>query len=288
MTATMTATVMRRSIWIHPLSDLLPLTLAHDRGGCKRCQNGSVSVLPSDAAGVGLRGCVEGGAGTAAVGVWRGLIQRRRGNLGVASRETARAVHARLGRVVKMSVRFISILVALVVAVAVPGVAQAEPPLENIHYEAADAGSFEDCGLTINFDFTASGHFMLRELNGSDGQAFLQHDNFQTREVLTNAATGAFMVIRTHGLFKDLTARHVEGNVWEFITHLVGQTFVVEDSDGNVVLRDRGLVTLRTLFDTLGDSQPGGETLEVEITGVHGPHPRLLTDFCAIATDLIG
>jgi hypothetical protein len=50
-------------------------------------------------------------------------IQRWRGNLGVASPETARAVHARLGRVVKMRVRFISILVALVVVVAVPGVA---------------------------------------------------------------------------------------------------------------------------------------------------------------------
>jgi hypothetical protein len=36
MTATKTATVMRRSIWIiHPF-DLLPLTLAHHRGGCKR------------------------------------------------------------------------------------------------------------------------------------------------------------------------------------------------------------------------------------------------------------
>jgi hypothetical protein len=181
-----------------------------------------------------------------------------------------------------------SILAALVVAVAVPGVAQAAPPLENIHYENADAGSLDDCGLTIDFDFTESGHFMLRELNGSDSQAFLAHNNFQTREVWTNPATGAFMVFRTHGLFKDLTAHHVAGNIWEFTQHLAGQPFVIEDSDGNIVLRDRGLVTIRILFDTLGDSQPGGIVLEQEITSVHGPHPRISADLCAIVTDLIG
>jgi hypothetical protein len=92
------------------------------------------------------------------------------------------------------------------------------------------------------------------------------------------------MVFRTHGLFKDLTAHHVAGNIWEFTQHLAGQPFVIEDSDGNVVLRDRGLVTIRVLFDTLEDSQPGGITLEVEITGVHGPQPRLSADFCAIVT----
>jgi hypothetical protein len=85
-----------------------------------------------------------------------------------------------------------------------------------------------------------------------------------------------------------LKARHVAGDIWEFTAHEVGSPFVVEDSAGKVVLRDRGRITLRAIFDTLGDSQPGGILLHEEITGVHGPHPGLDTDFCTIATQLIG
>jgi hypothetical protein len=57
---------------------------------------------------------------------------------------------------------------------------------------------------------------------------------------------------------------------------------------GNVVLRDQGRVTYRAIIDTLGDSQPGGELIEQEITSVSGPHPGLFADFCEIATNLIG
>jgi hypothetical protein len=187
-----------------------------------------------------------------------------------------------------MHVRSVSILAALIVGVAVPGVAQAEPPLENVHYEYVDVGSFHDCGFTIDFESTNSGHFMVREVEGSGGQAFFGHDNFQFRNVLTNPETGAFMVVYGHGLFKEFTARHVDGNIWEFTAHEVGQPFTIEDSEGNLVLRERGRVTFRALFDTLGDGEPGGELLEEEITSVSGPHPGIDADFCAIATDLIG
>ncbi|MBD0293094.1 MAG: hypothetical protein ICV70_05925 [Jiangellaceae bacterium] len=171
---------------------------------------------------------------------------------------------------------------------AASGVAQAAPPLENIHYEDVEEGSFDDCGFTIDFVSFNSGHFMVREVEGSGGQAFLGHDNFRYRIVLTNPETGASMVVRGHGLFREFTARHIEGDIWEFTAHEVGQPFVVEDSEGNVVLRDRGRLTFRAIFDTLGDSEPGGELLEEELTGMHGPHPGFFTDFCDIATDLIG
>jgi hypothetical protein len=173
---------------------------------------------------------------------------------------------------------------------AVPGVAQAAPPVENVHFENHAVGSFDDCGFTIDFDGSDSGHNLVREVEGSDGQAFLGHNQVKFRNVLTNPETGAVMVVSGLRLTKEFTARHVEGDIWEFTAHEVGQPFVVEDSDGNVVLRDSGRVTLRVLFDTLGDSQPGGDTLEVEVTGVSGPHPSMDPDFdfCAIATDLIG
>jgi hypothetical protein len=173
-------------------------------------------------------------------------------------------------------------------AVVVPGTAHAAPPLVNDHYEFADSSSFDDCGFTIESEFTASGHFMLREIEGSDGQAFLGHDNYSYREVLTNPETGAFFVVHGKAMFKELTGQQVEGDIWEFTAQEVGQPFVVEDSDGNVVLRDRGRLTFRALFDTLGDGEPGGELLEQELTSISGPHPGFFADFCEIATELIG
>jgi hypothetical protein len=91
-----------------------------------------------------------------------------------------------------------------------------------------------------------------------------------------------------HALFWEVTARHVARDIWEFTAHETGQPFVVEDSEGNLVLRDRGRVTFRALFDTEGDGQPGGILLEDEVTGVSGPHPGLDIDFCELASDLIG
>jgi hypothetical protein len=212
--------------------------------------------------------------------------QARRSRCRVA--ETARAVRARIERGMIMRVRSVSILAALIVGVAVPGVAQAAPPLENVHFDFVDVGSFDDCGFTIDFESTVSVHDLVREVEGSGGQAFLGHSNVQFRNVLTNPETGAFMVVSGQVLFKEFTARHVEGNIWEFTAHEAGQPEVIEDSDGNVVARNSGRVTFRALFDTLGDGEPGGELVEEEITSVSGPHPGIDTDFCAIATDLIG
>ena len=191
-------------------------------------------------------------------------------------------------RDLQRSRRAAAVTAVAVAAVAVPGTAQAAPPLENVHYENVEVGSFDDCGFTIDFENTNSGHFMVREVEGSGGQAFLAHDNYQFRNVLTNPETGAFMVVYGHGLFREVTASHVAGNIWEFTAADVGQPFAVEDSEGNLVLRDRGRVTLRALFDTEGDGQPGGILLEEEVTGVSGPHPGLDIDFCELASDLIG
>jgi hypothetical protein len=60
--------------------------------------------------------------------------------------------------------------------------------------------------------------------------------------------------------------------------------------EGNIVLRDRGAIRIAWLFDTLGDSQPGGMFLDESVVRVSGPHPGFeeTFDFCALADDLIG
>ena len=53
-------------------------------------------------------------------------------------------------------------------------------------------------------------------------------------------------------------------------------------------MRDRGAIRPTYLFDTLGDSQPGGEPIGETQSVVHGPHPGFDEDFCAIASELTG
>lgn len=66
--------------------------------------------------------------------------------------------------------------------------------------------------------------------------------------------------------------------MFEFVSIEAGQRFVVSDSAGNVVLRDRGVVYSTVLFDTGGDDAPG-EVLDIQ-TQLRGQHPGANTDFC--------
>lgn len=178
--------------------------------------------------------------------------------------------------------------VALAAVAAVDGAALATPPVEHEHYEFQELGSFDDCGFQIDYDWRSSGHALIREVSGSGGQAFLLHDNYSNRTVFSNPENGAWMVVRAKALFQEMTGTHVEGDIWEFTAHEAGQLFVVENSDGKVVARSSGLVAYRALFDTLGDGEPGGELLDVEVTAIHGQQGGSFDHLCDFATDLIG
>ncbi len=156
------------------------------------------------------------------------------------------------------------------------------------HYSGTDSFSFDDCGFTIEVESAFEGHALLRADKG--GEAFLLKDRFSYRDVLTNAETGGWFVIRGHGLFHEIKATLVGGTIYEFVAVEAGQPFVIEDSAGNVVVRDRGVIRHTALFDTLGDGMPGGIFLEETHTSVHGPHPGFAEDFpfCEIAAELTG
>jgi hypothetical protein len=160
--------------------------------------------------------------------------------------------------------------------------------IESGFYSGTDSSSFDDCGFTLNIESEFSGHFVLRADN--DGQAFYIKDNFSYRDVLTNAATGQWFVIRGNALFSEIKATQVRENIYEFVAIEAGQPFVIEDSAGNVIVRDRGVIRTTSLFDTLGDGLPGGEFIEETHQSVHGPHPGFADDFpfCEIAAELTG
>ncbi len=60
---------------------------------------------------------------------------------------------------------------------------------------------------------------------------------------------------------------------------------------GTVVLRDRGSLSFTYLFDSGGDSVPGGTFVEDVSLRVSGPHPGFFLDEaaqCAGVIDMIG
>lgn len=174
--------------------------------------------------------------------------------------------------------RRLLLLVAVLIGLLTPGVAQAAKPLEHTRYSGTDSFTDTLCGLAITGTVEFSGVVTLRTVKDSDGQAFLAHDNYQFVETITYPATGNQLIITGNGVFLEQHATHISGDVWRFEAQDAG-TFTLTDPDGNRLLRDRGVVKLVGVFDTLGDSQPGGILLSEEVR-FHGPHADDST-FCA-------
>ena len=190
-------------------------------------------------------------------------------------------------RRVRASVTATLLLAAVMMVGAVPAGATV---VERGHESDDFSFSHDDCGFEIVVEGTFEVRYRIRAGTGSLDGAFFVRENFALTETHTNPATGASFTVTGKGVFNEVRARHVEGNVFEFWAVEAGQPFVVYDSDGNLVLRDRGALRHHILFDTLGDDRPGGVVVADLGTQVHGPHPGWETDadYCEFATSLIG
>ncbi len=156
------------------------------------------------------------------------------------------------------------------------------------HYSGTFEEDFELCGFDVHHVVEFGGTVAIRS---GDGQAFYGRDNYAVHEVFTNTANGKWFALDANGVVLDLKATHVEDTVYEFVTIEAGQPFVVRNMDGRVVLRDRGRLEYRYLFDTLGDGVPSGFPVDDLGTKVAGPHPGFDLgdeDLCIGVTNLIG
>ena len=177
--------------------------------------------------------------------------------------------------------------VAVVSVLVVGGGTAAATVIFQDHYSGTYDFTTDECGYDLDVTSEFHGQVVLRVEKG--GQAFLVKDKFWYRDVVTNPATGKHFVQYGNGLFHDIKATLVEGTVWEFVSVEAGQPFTIEDSDGNVIVRDRGVIRHTILFDTLGDGQPGGIFLGETDAAVHGPHPGFADGYwCAVAAQLTG
>lgn len=174
----------------------------------------------------------------------------------------------------------------LALALAAPVLAK---PLDSGTFAGTDSGT--ECGIYAR-ESTFSGWFIQKDATpATDGQFFYFEDRVTYTDVITNPETGAFFTVNGSTLFKESRARLVEGTVFTYHTIEAGQPFVVTDMSGKVVLRDVGLIEVSYVFDSRGDSTPGGDQLaEPQLIRVAGPHPGFedTFDFCVLADQLIG
>ena len=152
----------------------------------------------------------------------------------------------------------------------------------------SETSADEICGIPVVRTSTFRTAYRIRVDKASGGEAFFERLNVRYRDVDINPLTGASITVEGHSVYNELRATHVSGDVYEFVAMEAGQPFVVRDASGTVVLRDRGAIRHRILFDTGGDARPGGVVLDDEIVGVSGPHPGLEdADACGVIAPLL-
>lgn len=145
-------------------------------------------------------------------------------------------------------------------------------------------------GLKFEVKGRSRGYETIYNVPGSGGQAFLDDNRNRYREVWTNMATGRKAYVSGESRFREVKATHVKGDVWRFRSLLSGAPFVVKNDKGNVVLAEWGVLVVDTTFDTLGDSQPGGEPLDDEVVSSRGNWPTWDPDFefCDLVHKVLG
>jgi hypothetical protein len=136
-----------------------------------------------------------------------------------------------------------------------------------------------DCGYGMHVVGTETHLFLTRADKKLDGNAFFTN-NYEVHETWT-AADGRWFTLSANGIAKDLTAKSVGDSVYEFTFHDVGQPFVIEDSSGHVISRDRGNFT----GHFTANFADGSSSFDFDL---HGPHPMFDADLCKAVAPLTG
>lgn len=167
--------------------------------------------------------------------------------------------------------------------------AEAARPYEHLHIRDGFSESGEECGIPVEYETTFSLHILVRPVRGSDGQAFLGMENVRATTVVTNPVNGRWFTVVRSGANKEVRATHIGGDIWAFTLQETGVLFRILDSDGKVVLQDRGRLVRRGVFDTLGDGQPGGILLAEELLSLSGKFPAFDEEAaCTAISSLLG
>jgi hypothetical protein len=184
--------------------------------------------------------------------------------------------------------RYVATAGALAILVVMAGAVPAQATVFD-HGTFTDTESVDEdlCGIAVHRDSVVHEEFRTRTGKGDLDQAFFGHTSGQFTDTYTNLATGATFTIEGRLTDMDVKATPLGGNIFEFKFRSSG-IFLIRDTDGHVVAHDRGAIWSTIVFDTLGDSMPGGDTVSETVDRISGPHPLLEGAFCSTVHDLIG
>jgi hypothetical protein len=168
-------------------------------------------------------------------------------------------------------------------------------------YRDSDTYDPECEGIDVTVSYLYVGVDSLRNVPGSGGQAFLLKDKYRFREVWTDTKHHKVLFTLAGAYtFEEVSATRVPksqvprdlipeeglvGPVYRFKAVEVGHD-TLKKPNGKVLYRTAGVVVYSNLFDTLGDSAPGGTSLDFQTVKVVGPHPLLDVDLCDVAARL--
>jgi hypothetical protein len=151
--------------------------------------------------------------------------------------------------------------------------------------------SFDDCGPSVDVDERVWGTFVIKDATPrTGGQYFMVQQKLNGFVTFTNQQTGDSFTAEWRTTFKELPATPSDDdpNVVTYRTHETGVWQVLRDSSGKVRYRDAGNVVIEYTFDTLSDSEPGGDLLSEERIRTSGRFDTFDADFRAVVEDLIG
>jgi hypothetical protein len=168
-----------------------------------------------------------------------------------------------------------------------------------------NVGSFDpECAdVDVSGTYDYEGVDSIRKARHTGGQAFFYKDTFRFTEVWSEAGSGEVLfTLRGAYRFEEVRAERVRksavpddavppegltGPIYLFTSVEKGHD-TLRDATGHALYRTRGVVVYESLFDTLGDGEPGGNELTFEPVRVSGPHPLMDVDLCDVAAQLAG
>lgn len=154
--------------------------------------------------------------------------------------------------------------------------------------------------VNVKAHYDYEGVYSDKNATGTHGQAFFHKDETTYTQTWKLRSTGEVLLTQSGNVvFEEIKATFVPksevpkrlipkkglvGPVYRFTATQTGDE-TVRDADGKTLVASYGTVTFKQLFDTKGDSKPGGRELSLRVANVSGPHPPM--NLCKLSSQIV-
>jgi hypothetical protein len=169
---------------------------------------------------------------------------------------------------------FRAVFTALIIVIALPGVALGAKPVAVFHDHFTDTFSDQVCGIPVDIKIVVTDNFFLFADDSFK-------DTSSVKQTFTNPANGKSVLVSSAGNVSGTAIIDELAGTITFSTTYRGLPEKIQTSRGAVLVRDAGIITITDTFDLVT-----GEFLRETIT-MKGPHPEADSGFelfCRVVT----